>query len=332
MVKLLEFTGTSQSKAKAWLQCRQAYHFKYVMGVIRKRVRRPFKFGTIVHKMLEAHANGDDPFEVLDTIAAKDFKLFKEEVEEYGDIIEDIRNIMTDYFNQWPDDSLRYVRRKGRGAEHEFEVVLSNGVKFKGTIDGVARTPDKRTWLIEHKTFKGEKPRDQWRNLQSGVYIRAVQMLGWVGIDGTLWDYVCSKPPGTPAVLKSGELSKARLYTLPTALQKFLKRSKLNPKDYPELVASARENTNDAFQRIKNPRKEHVITALFDEFTDIAGEMRDRHGKAKHKNIGQWCSWCDYEPLCRAELQQDDVDMLLEREYVFEQDVVKRDTAPRDDT
>ena len=32
-------------------------------------------------------------------------------------------------------------------------------------------------------------------------------------------------------------------------------------------------------------------------------------------NIERHCSWCDYEPLCRARLQGNDFDFIKERQY-----------------
>ena len=89
----------SQSKVKTYRRCHRAYHNKYVLNLKRKRVKRPLMFGRMVHEMLDADANGDDPFEILDRINLDNMKLFASEREMYGDIVDDVAIIMEDYFD-----------------------------------------------------------------------------------------------------------------------------------------------------------------------------------------------------------------------------------------
>ena len=161
----------SQSKVKTWRRCTEAYSLKYVDKLRRKRIKRPFMFGRIVHNMLEADANGDDPFDVLDQVSFDNQKLFAAEREMYGEIVEDLGTIMEAYFEYWPESDLLFVRKKGRSAEHLFEIEVLPGILWTGIIDGVARTPNKLRWLVEHKSFKKKVNEDhRWRNLQSVTY------------------------------------------------------------------------------------------------------------------------------------------------------------------
>jgi hypothetical protein len=71
-------------------------------------------------------------------------------------------------------------------------------------------------WLLEHKNHKSFPNADhRWRNLQSSVYIRFIEMMGWWKVEGTLWDYIRSKPPTRPQILKSGGVSSRDLDSLP---------------------------------------------------------------------------------------------------------------------
>jgi hypothetical protein len=70
---------------------------------------RPLQFGTMIHKALERHFNGDDALEYFEDLR-KDvaaMKLFAQEREEYGDILVDTKDIITDYLDYWPDGELR---------------------------------------------------------------------------------------------------------------------------------------------------------------------------------------------------------------------------------
>lgn len=305
----------SQSKVKTWRRCRYAYHLRYVDKLRKKRKSRPLQFGSIVHEMLEAHANGDDPFERLDAIDLENGDLFRGEQEMYGDLIEDIGIIMTEYFEHWEDEALFYVRRQGKAAEHEFEVEIADGIVATGKIDAIAKARGLR-WIVEHKTFTKVMSEDhRWRNLQSAVYTRMIDMLGWTPVDGMLWDNIRSKPPMAPEVLKSGKLSQRSLDTLPTKLLRTLKELELDPRDFTHMIESAEKNRETYFKRMFTPTKKRVVDSLFGDFVETAREMSELHGRVKSKNIERHCDWCDYEPICRAELQGLDVDFVKEREF-----------------
>jgi hypothetical protein len=301
----------SQSKVKTWRRCHYAYHLRYVENLRPKKVSRPLQFGRLVHEAIEKYANGDDWQEALDVEA---------NTPELEEILETARIVMTEYFEHWPEKSLVYVRMNGKAAEHEFQVEISDGIVAKGKIDAFAKAKGMR-WLVEHKTFSKMMNDDhRWRNLQSSVYIRVVDILGWKPVEGTIWDNIRSKPPMRPEVLKSGKLSQRQLDTLPTAVLETLNDLGLNPRDYEHLLEGARQNRGEYFKRIFNPTKPQVVDILFADFIETAREMSERHGKSKVKSIENHCDWCDFEPICRAELQGSDVDYTKEREFYVEED------------
>lgn len=313
--------NVSQSKLKTYRRCHYAYHLRYVEKLRRKRKSRPLAFGSLVHTLLEAHANGDDWEDKLTEVSKVEGKMFREELEAYGELIEDVRVIMTSYFANWPDKDLRFVRLNKRNAEHHFDVEIAPGINANGLIDAIGQTPNKLRWIVEHKSFgnQGAPNEDErWRNLQSAVYIRIVDMLGWKAVDGMLWDYIRSKPPSFPELLKNGTVGKRLPDTLPERLASWLKTNKVSDDDKRTLVDHALSNRKRYFQRIFNPVKKQVVDRVFSDFVTTAQEMAERHGKVKCKNIDRHCSWCDYEAICRAELTASDVDFVKEREYVIE--------------
>lgn len=304
----------SQSKVKLWRRCRQAYHLKYVEKLKKRVTKRPFQFGRMVHEMIEAYANGDDPMEKLDEIAAKNHNLFRAELEQYGTIVEDTRVIMTEYFEYWGED-LKYIRRDGRSAEHKFEIDIGDGIVFTGVIDALGRAKKLR-WLVEHKTFSRMPQEDhRWRNVQSAVYVRAIDIMGWKPVDGTLWDYVRSKPPSRPAILKSGAMSKAKCDTLPSLVKAVIEENKLDPDDYADFLKLTEDNRSSYFARVFTPTSRSIVELVWSDFQDTAREMQKLHGKASSRNIDLHCDYCDYEPICRATLQGLDVDWVKEKEY-----------------
>lgn len=306
----------SQSKVKTFRRCHRAYYNKYVRGLVRKRVARPLMFGRIIHEMVEAHANGDDPFRLLDMLDFENTALFAAEREEYGDIVEDARLIMTDYFAHWDDNDLQYIRRKGRSAEHEFEIEIIPDVIWNGKIDAVARTPNKLRWLVEHKTFTRMPGDDErWRNLQSVTYFRALDIMGWKPVDGTCWDYIKSKPPARPGLLQNGQISQKAIDSLPSAIEAAIIENNEDPEAYEKFLNTIALNRRSWFQRIHTPVSRQVADLVWEDFEATIRRMVDDDGKSKDMNVERHCGWCDYEPLCRAELQGLDVEYVEQREY-----------------
>lgn len=315
----------SQSKVNTFLRCREAYHLKYMEKLRRIKVKRPLMFGRIVHQMIEEDAAGGDPFKLLDKISLEDEGLWSSEKEMYGEIIQDIRAIMTEYFDYWHPRDLKLVSVDGSYAEHEFEIEVS-GMLMTGFIDSLAKTPNKLKWLVEHKTFD-KKPNDdhRWRNIQSSLYIRVLEMLGWMNPDGVAWNYIHSKAPSIPPVLKNGKLSQAqRIVTLPSVVRATLKQHNLKEADHQDLLKHAEGCRERYFQREFTPVSRRIVDKIFLSVIDTAREMSEYTPKQRVRNIGRHCEWCDYEPICRADLTGGDVDFVKEREYE------KKQEEPRD--
>jgi hypothetical protein len=319
----------SQSKVKTYRQCRRAFHNKFVLGLQKKKKSRPLVFGSLIHELIEAELEGHDWEDVLDSIDLRDGKMFKREREMYGNLIEDIRDIMRDYVIYWGDD-FKPIKFKGRRSEHEFRIELEDGIWFTGKIDTVGKAK-RMIWLGEHKSFSRMPSEDErWRSVQAAVYFRALEEMGFPPIDGIMWDYISSKPCNVPGqTTKTGRISQARIDTLPSRLKRWVKDEGLDRKDYKKLFEDAKANRRNRFIRLYSPIKARVVDNIWDDFVDTAVEIRDFFGKKKDQNIGRHCSWCDYQMLCKAEATGSDLDWLLEREYQSEDQGHKRDDKDR---
>jgi len=308
----------SQSKVKTYRQCRRQYHNKFVLGLKKKRIKRPFMFGTIMHEIAEADFERHDWNEVLDKIELDNKKLFKKEIEMYGNLVEDMRDIMTDYFRFW-EGQIKPIKHGGRRSEHEFRIELDDGLWFTGKIDAVVKSKGMR-WVMEHKTFaRMPSEDDRWRSVQAAVYFRALEQMGFEQIDGVLWDYVSSKAPNVPGELtKTGKVSQARIDSVPARIERWLKEQGLKKKDHRKLLDDAEANLKNRFIRVYSPVKRRIVDNIWNDFVDTAHEIQDFHGKKKDQNIGRHCTWCDYQALCKAEATGSDVDWLIEREYSVE--------------
>ena len=317
--------NVSNSKVKTFRKCHYAYHLRYVEKIRKKVKSRPLQFGTLAHGVLDHWAEGNDWMKMLEDVYKKHSKVFKAEREAYGELIDDVRTIMTGYFDYWGEKSMRYERIKGRSAEHVFNVEIIKGINVTGKIDfkGVTKERGKQLrWLGEHKTFN-RKPSDdeRWRNLQSSLYIRINDILGWSSVEGMCWDYIWSKPPQTPGVLQDGSMSQKMIDTLPGRIIDLLKSEKIPPKRYQAFIDRVAEtNYPRYFDRVYTPVNNDVVQNIVNDFVETAREMMDKHGKVKDKNIERHCSWCDYQDLCRAELQGLDADYVRQRMYTKEKE------------
>lgn len=305
----------SQSKVNSWRRCRQEYHYKYIEKLRKRSVGRPMTFGRIVHEMQEQEVQGNDPFAHLEMIEDKAGKMFRDDEEEYGDLIGDVGYIMQDYYKYYEKEPLIIVPVKKKMAEHPFEVTVAPGITATGKIDAFVQSKNKLKWILErknHKTIPDEDAR--WRNLQSCVYTRLNEMAGVVkDVEGLCWDYIRTKRPTRPQLLKNGTMSKKAIDTLPAAVIDTCKKLKVKVPDH--LLASARKNMSSYFKRIYTPTKKRLVNMVFSDFVETAKEMKALHGKTQVKTIGRHCSWCSYEPLCRAQLRDLDIEFIKTKEY-----------------
>ncbi len=224
---------------------------------------------------------------------------------------------MTDYFEYWDEYrgplAITYLRRQKKAAEHEIRLDLDDGITLVVKLDAIALTSEKVRALVEHKTFRNDTAEEhRWRSTQNNIYFWAASEAG-IKLDAILMDYIRSKTPTVPKMLKDGGFSKARLDTLPSALRDFFKQHKIKPDA--RMLEAARQNRKNFYSRqILTPRKA-VIKSVLADFRETAREMSEKLGKTKAKTIDRHCEWCEYEPLCRAELTGADTDFIRAKEY-----------------
>jgi PD-(D/E)XK nuclease superfamily len=307
----------SQSKIKQYRTCRKQFWYAHILKIQRKRKPRPIVIGTIIHQMKQELAEGRDPFKVLNEVSLEQVEMFDAEREHYGNILEDIRFLFEGYLEYWKKEPLKFLKHNGHSAEMPFELPLDDkDILVKGTIDAIT-SYRQLNWLTEHKNHRTIPDADErWRNVQSMVYIKVVHLLGWFELDGTVWDYIRTKAPTRPRILKDGSLSEREIDTLPNVVAASLKAHDKKSSTYKKLVDSANANASNYFQRVYTPIKNKVLNNVWRDFIRTAEEMRDTNfDKPQVRTIGRHCSWCQFEPLCRAAMQGSDEESVLELDY-----------------
>lgn len=304
----------SHSRVKLWRKCAEAHHLRYNEKLRRKRVSRPLAFGRLVHDTVEAYANGLNPLKRLTYLVKRDDKMFRSQREEYGELVYDVTAIMTEYFDYYSKSDLEYVQYNDKGSEHTFEVEIAKDITAIGKIDAYGKAKKLR-WLVEHKSGKNIPNEDQrWRQMQDSLYIRIGDMLGLPKVDGTLWDYIRSKSPTKPKVLKDGSISSREIDTLPIVVKDVLGKT-TGERRYAALLKQAEANRQNYFQRIYSPVKKDVVDLMFKNFVASARDIADQGEKRRELNVGFHCGSCDYEPICRARLSGLDVDFIKAKDF-----------------
>ena len=320
----------SHSKIKTWRTCHKSFDYKYNQKLQRKRKARPLVFGSIVHEMIDAHANGANPWRVLGKYDEEQGKMFREEVDEYGDIIQDIMWIMEEFFKTYKDDPLEYKKINGVKAEIPFEVEISNGITLIGYIDGfVENKEDKTKWIMEHKTFTNlPSEEERWKSNQAFIYDAIIEIMGWGPADGVIFDYIRSRPPTYPKMTMTGKISRIdSLVTLPIVFEDFLGNNNLDPKKYASVFERLEQCVDQYFQRFYVPIQQSAKKIAIDDLITTSHEIIER-GETDHTmNVGRHCSWCDFKLLCEARLKGSDEDFV--REHYYETKVSQKTSAKR---
>lgn len=315
---------TSHSKVKLGRRCLAAYKYKYVFK-IRKRVKsRPLLVGSLVHECIESYFKEGHYLPTIREWKAKEFnKMFKEEQALHGDIIPLVKTLMRGYIKNWKERNLKVI-----WAEKEFEVEIAPGIVLVGKIDARAEDEKGREWLMEHKTCK-KMPGEEVRinDTQILVYSGVLPEIDEPPVVGVIWDYVRTKLPSKPELLKSGGLStRKNIDTTPEVYLREIKRHGLDPEGYQGILDELKTRRDNFYRDVKLPIKQTMVERVRDELimtSTLLWELEERYENGEDlfaRNLTRDCSWCDYQSLCHAELRGDDTEYLLKHDYVRKQD------------
>lgn len=327
----------SQSTIKSWRRCRKQYDYRYVEVIARKRPVVQLIRGTMLGKCFDALALNRSAKKkmitskviatVLEPFAKLYGKLFNEEKEYYGDIINEVTRIATKYSEVYADDGFTYLSQhdgSGKGVkmppyELPVSVDIASGIVFTGHIDKMPQDKYGRVWDLDHKSHKNiPDAEDRFQDLQQVFYQWAMPLSGYPKPTGVIWDYVRTKPPAIPETLKNGELTKRK--NIDTDFDTYASevlRLQLNPKDYSEILNQLKPRGQmDFFQRIQLPAPNpELVKQIVQDAKDSATEMRKLGGVSKTRTLDRTCKQCEFQSLCSAELRGLDASFIRKTDY-----------------
>jgi hypothetical protein len=305
----------TQSMARSWRRCARQYKYRYIDEIGRKKPAVPLLRGTILHEMIDARAIGEkDPMDILKGYEVKYKKLFREEKDEYGNLIDECKRIFIAYALHYADEPYTYERS-------EIPVFTDLGVdmRYSGTIDKVVIDKKNRRWIMDHKSHK-QLPGEAQRlaDIQLVLYVWAWNR--WnpdQPVDGIIWDYIRTKPPAIPELLKNGELTKrANIDTDYATYLRAVKTNKLNPNDYADILSKLKAQPSTFFERVHLPHpSKELVDSIVVDLRDTGWMIHRTASITAPRNLTRDCSWCEFFNLCQAELRGLDSKFILKSQY-----------------
>ena len=285
----------SHSKVKTWRRCHKLFDYKYEQGLVRRTAPAALLRGTTFHEMLDAQVMGTDYKVPLQAYREVYDNLWDEEKTRYPNP-DDLELMYFRYLSKYENDGLKY------NGKSEIEVVVEHqGIVFKGIIDKLPEDQAGRTFVMDHKTHKVIPDENKrFADLQTVLYWWALAENGQK-TNGVLWDYIRTKPPTQPELLKKGGLTRRK--DLDSDYETYLAaitENGLDPADYQ--VELERLKDNVFFKRVYLPHPSaELVTNVVEDFFTTAREIENSTSKAR--NMNQDCTNCSFFQLCQAEVR-----------------------------
>lgn len=305
-----------QSSLKTYRRCHRAYYYKYILKLEKRKKSSSLVRGSCVHEMIEAKANGKNPWEAFEEYIQRNQPIFTEQDPEYEGLSDMIETIMSGYFNYYKDDPFKPVKIGDKSAEHKFSVDLGDNIILEGVIDMIVENDSLGIGLMDHKTHKTIPTGDiAYSNIQSALYALAMEKSKDLpNPKYMVWNYIRWKAPTKPRLLKSGAMSKSVSDTTWEVYKEELINNNLNPEDYLDVKNSLKGKEQDFYIRQVLPINDNIKSGILEDTVSTAKQIRD-NPEVKDRNITKDCSWCEFYSLCQAELKGLDKKMILKYDY-----------------
>ena len=321
--------------------CEQRYWYRYVDKIKPRVTAAPLELGTLIHDCFEAFYRvgmrdgfeySDEAFKEAKKAALRALRKSSKEVHSFaalaaalGDetraheleaIPETARNLMRAYFRVMGKKDLR--NHKIIMVEEWFDWEVKPDVFLPGKIDLVTQDSGGAYWLWEHKTTGNiPRPDSRFRDLQTLIYSAALDELFNIKVAGVIWNYIHTKSPKSPKLLKNGTYSVAKGQTLTREL--VLEAAKEAPgfEVQPLLDIARRQERGIMFQRFQLPvsAKENVLLRDYVHSVEQIEVMRSNPQYQPIRNITQQCNWCPFQKLCQAVVLGGDTGALMRKHF-----------------
>lgn len=299
----------SISQVSSYNRCKRRWHYRYVQGLKRKSRDVKLEKGILVHECLEKLYLKEPWQDVIQNYEKKISHLLEEEQYEYRKIMLEAHRIMSGYINfyRYEDDIAEVL-----AVELPFDIETPDGNQYEGRIDLIYRDHQGFVWVCDHKTTK-TVPTDTFRyfDSQTNLYFYVAQKLGYNPM-GVVFNYLRTKAPTQPKILKNGTVSKADIDTDFQTYMNTVRVAGLNPEDYADMEAKLSGNV--FFKRVRVPRPNKLVENILIEFD--ASVRNIKQGVEVTRSMNMNCTWdCEFCELCFAELSGTNAEYILDANY-----------------
>ena len=308
----------SFSKMQDWSYCQRKAYYRYHRGLQKKTRPKPLERGALAHDAFEAMYRGEDWKAVLLKYKREVYdKMLREEQDYYGNLPQEIYNVIKRYLLHYGNEPLYVEKYKGKPmVEVEFVVRIPNtNVVLKGRIDLVIRD-SYGLWVMDHK-FSDSEP-----SLNYQMVDAQVTLYYWVlslfpefkDLQGIIFNGVRTKVPSKPELTQKKELSQKNIDTDEYTVVRELKKLGLDPADHFDYIQKVTRG-RVWFHRQPLRRPEAMVNNALREVQRAARQMASSI-KAPIRNMSKICEKnCEFYDLCWAELQGLDTKTLLRLNY-----------------
>jgi hypothetical protein len=287
---------------------------RYEQGIVPVRAAHALRFGTLIHRGLEAWWGADREHRLTAALAA----VQSQPVVPDGDPTDSIKAevMLTGYHLRWEDALLETV-----AVESEFVTGLLNPVtgcasrtwQLAGKIDAVARDSRGRVWMVEHKTGSGDIGPGSvyWDRLridaQVSTYFVGARSLGH-DVAGCIYDVL--RKPALRRLLATPE--ECRRYTKAGEMYKNQREQDETLAEYrARLMADVAARPEEYFTRGEVVRlEEEEMDAAYDvwQIGRVIRESQLTHRWPRNPDACErYGRMCDYWPICSRVASIDDL-------------------------
>ena len=290
--------------------------------------------------------------EAQDHLANEFAALFEEEQDKYGDLPGECERLFRGYLRRYSDDTERYriaTLPNGKPAvEFVVEVPLQKwglGAPFKGRIDLMVEDLEYGDLWIRDAKWVKTMPGDDERMMspQNLLYFwgarRAYSELE-ERLRGFIYDYGRTKTPSIPDILKRPAGFVTIKKSIDTDVYTYLARvleahgrdeAKKLIKEYyaPTLrMLRAKEKAGVWYRRERVPISEERLRRGLQEFIVTCRQIERRPRSIAPRTYLYSCKWnCSYHNICVAEFNGMDIDPLVKRHFVIEEETYKAEES-----
>lgn len=307
------------TERQTFKECRRRHFYEYSRNIT-KRDRLPGarELGTAIHAVLESYYreiknqldSGKRDKELAELLAWQTWveqnQNLEYEQQELG------QGMLAHYFEHYKFEDSNI---KPRIVERRLyaKVPGTKNTYLTGKMDLILDISGE-LWVTDHKTLSQFYPSELMElKDQVTAYVWLARKNG-INVRGGIYNMLLKKVPSVPKLLKSGEMSRnSAIVTTPKVYREACVEAGLNPADYEDFIFEMKQSEFFRRERIYRS-KQHI-----DNFEiQLTAEVREMTSKNTFRwfHTHDWCVWCDFKSLCKAQNDGGDTESIIRDYYV----------------